>query len=411
MVIIGGAIGGLTGGTTPTGTGSSGGTTAAADISNCKFTRSGDSVKELTYKSPLLLSYIQEASNLTGIPAVVLAAFIRVETSSTVTKTVDEIKNLSCSQSPTGALGIMQIQPPGTTSLRGDPASCDDCIDAGAKLVGKTVSSMTRQDYCDPKTSIIVGAGWILKKMSKLGYGDGTKWDPAWTNDRKAIEALVNTYYGCFLYGGQSDCTGPYNYADDVTTSIQSCKPVTSTAPGQPVGAILASDVDQAKNFLNAKWGLNMVGNWSLNRLQLMIDKLSEYSLTRSKFVENIKGEKIELIYTGFSNQLSGHVQLREYPGEDGLFIAALAHELGHVIYNNRPNTISFKAEHNSLHASSGQAISSYNVEGITAFSDKSENYAELIAYCVTGRPIYSALTPGILVYKDLGAKIAGGCN
>lgn len=229
FVLFSGLIGGLPG-TVPTG-GAAPIAPISTDISSCKFTRGQENPKEASFKSNALLGYIQEASQKSSIPPAVLAAFIRVESPASSNMSDDQIANYSanCEQSPTGALGIMQIQPPNTTSARGDPASCDDCIDAGAKLVGKTVSTMTRQDYCDPRTNIIVGAGWILKKMSKLGYGDGTKWDPGWTNNRTAIEALVNTYYGCLQYGGTTDCTGPFNYADDVSTSIQNCKPITST--------------------------------------------------------------------------------------------------------------------------------------------------------------------------------------
>lgn len=224
FVLFSGLIGGLPG-TAPTGEAAPI-TPISTDISSCKFTRGDMTPKEASFQSSLLMGYIQEAASKSSIPPAVLAAFIRVESPSSSNMSDDQIGNYSanCAQSPTGALGIMQIQPPGTTSARGDPASCDDCIDAGAKLVGKTVPTMTRQDYCDPRTNIIVGAGWILKKMSKLGYGDGTKWDTAWTNDRKAIEALVNTYYGCLRYGGATDCTGPFNYADDVSTSIQNCQ-------------------------------------------------------------------------------------------------------------------------------------------------------------------------------------------
>lgn len=206
-----------------------GGSTAPVNLASCKFTRAGTSTQ---FQSPLLLSFIQEAAQKSSIPPAVLAAFIRVESPASSGMSDEQISNYSanCAESGTKALGIMQIQPPGTTSARGDPASCDDCIDAGARLVGKTVSTMTREDYCDPRTSIIVGSGWILKKMSFLGYGDGTKWDPLWTNNKEAITALVNTYYGCLNYGGAADCTGPYNYADDVSTSLQNCQ--TASAPG-----------------------------------------------------------------------------------------------------------------------------------------------------------------------------------
>lgn len=215
------------------------GPTGSSDIRSCQFTRGGNTPKEASFVSKDLLNYIQEASSKSSIPPAVFAAFIRVESPATSGMSDSQIANYSanCAQSGTGALGIMQIQPPGTTSARGDPASCDDCIDAGAKLVGKTVATLTKADYCDPRTNIIVGAGWILKKMSKLGYGDGTAWNPDWTDDKEAIKALVNTYYGCFNYGGARDCTGPYNYADDVWTSVQSCKP--SPVPQEKLDKIL----------------------------------------------------------------------------------------------------------------------------------------------------------------------------
>lgn len=221
-----------------------GGIGSGGNIASCQFTRAD---QPASYKSNLLVSYISEASSLTGIPPAVLAAFIRVESPGSVNKTDADLPEMAklenClkpgTKSPTGALGIMQIQPPGTTSLRGDPASCDDCIDAGAKLIGKTVSTMTQQDYCDPRTSIIVGSGWILKKMSKIGYPNTGTWDPSWTNDRRAIDALVNTYYGCLLYGGTTECTGPYNYGKDVYDGAQACK-ATTTSPISSSGSLIS---------------------------------------------------------------------------------------------------------------------------------------------------------------------------
>lgn len=208
-------------------------TGAGGDISSCKFIRSDQKPQEAGYNSPLLLSYFQEASAKSDIPATVLAAFTRVESPSISNMTDDQVKNYAahCAISETGALGIMQIQPPGTTSLQGDLASCDDCIDAGARLVGKTVQTMTKDDYCDPRTSIIVGSGWILKKMDHLGYKNTGQWNPSWTNDEKAITVLVNTYYGCLQYGGSKSCTGPFNYKDDVWDSLQNCQQSTATLP------------------------------------------------------------------------------------------------------------------------------------------------------------------------------------
>lgn len=259
MVLIGGLLGGLTG-TTPPGQAGPLPPGGGGDISNCKFTRGGDSVKELTYKSPLLLGYIQEASTLTSIPSVVLAAFIRVETPSTVTKNDDEIRNLSsvanCPRSETGALGVMQLQPQGT---KGHDVGA---ITNGARLIGKSYDQLTEEDYCDVRKNVIMGAGFILKKMSYTtkdypSYGDGTKWDSTWTNNRTAIEKLVNGYYGCLVYGGPDPqkCEGPFNYADDVWTSIQNCQ-VNTVPPGPVLSTILAWDQKIVDGLEAGIWGL-----------------------------------------------------------------------------------------------------------------------------------------------------------
>ncbi len=284
-----GAVAGLIGGSTsPTGTSTTPTSTVSSDISSCKFTRS-DHGPAVSFQSPLLLSYIQEAAQKANIPAVVLASFIRVESPSTSNMSDDQIKNYQCIRSgpgrnvsPTGALGIMQIQPPGTTSLRGDPASCDNCIDAGAKLLGKTVSTLTDADYCDVRSNIIIGAGWILKKMQLANnLGNGTAWDPAWTNDPNAIKAMVNTYYGCTAYGGREDCRGPYDYAVDVQTSINSCKPSSPTAGGTPYGPAPVAKLEQilfwAKNIYD---NLQVGGTGKYDRFQADISN-NGYTVTK----------------------------------------------------------------------------------------------------------------------------------
>lgn len=219
-----------------------GGSGGSGDISACKFIRSDHTPRDAQYQSPLLLSYFQEASNLTGIPPALLAAFMRVESPGLTSYTDEQVLNYRCIKgvtiSPTGALGVMQIQPPGSKSLNGDDASCEDCIDMGARLIGKTVSTMTEDDYCNVRKSIIVGSGFILKKMSYAGYtyGNGQRWDPAWSQDKAATNALVTGYYGCLPYGGPG-CTGKYNYGDDVWESLQNCQPATSAPPASQIAS------------------------------------------------------------------------------------------------------------------------------------------------------------------------------
>lgn len=336
-----------------------------SDISNCKFSRAGVSMK---FESPLLLGYIKEASQKSSIPAVVLASFIRVESPSSSDMQDYQISGYAanCAVSPTGALGIMQIQPPGTTSLRGDPASCDDCIDAGARLVGKTFDQLTRDDYCDPRTNIIVGAGWILKKLSHLGLGDGSRWDPAWTNDTNAIKTLVNTYYGCLDYGGPTDCTGPYNYADDVSTSIRNCQstPLPSLPPGTDISCPVVDGVISCASYgqpytgggagaFTGNCGIDSSGNGghcnniyqatvgiclnrtdssgNLIRTAKSID-ISSPSGDTAVYLPTIRGQSLNWIYQGYVNagQDFGEIRLfKSEPTSDGVWSIHFVHVEG----------------------------------------------------------------------------------
>lgn len=214
-------------------------TGVTGDISSCKFTRSDQSPKAINYLSSIILNYFQETSAKSGIPAAVLAAFTRVESPSLTPKANEDLDTLECAVSDTGALGIMQLQPKGTKGHD------EGAIAQGASFIGKKYNELTREDYCNPEKNILMGAGFILKKMSYFGFGDGTKWDPAWTTNKEAIYALVKGYYGCEKYGAKADpnkinpetglpekqsdikCDDPrhnYNYGDDVWTSIQGCQ-------------------------------------------------------------------------------------------------------------------------------------------------------------------------------------------
>ncbi len=301
-------------------------TTIGGDISSCKFTRGQENPKEATFQSNVLLGYIQEAAQKSSIPPAVLAAFIRVESPATSSKSDEEITNYaaSCAKSPTGALGIMQIQPPGTTSAAGDPASCDTCIDAGAKLVGKTVSTMTTADYCDPRTSIIVGAGWILKKMTYWGYGDGTKWDPLWTNDRKAIETLVNTYYGCFQYGGAKDCTGPFNYADDVWTSVQNCQTTSGSTLPPPVSG-------DYKAWVKDNFQID-ISQLSDSYPQWAYEVLNTSVTIAPKFQSLIKAKPTTVVPVSSGSHTSGDLISIRTGYDSNFFKQIFIHELGHRI-------------------------------------------------------------------------------
>lgn len=230
-------------------------TPITSDISSCRFGRAGDGEgNEISYKSPLLLSYIQEASNLTGIPPAVLAAFIRVETGTTVSQDDAGIKALSsiasCPRNPVdGGLGVMQLQP------QGKLGHYEEGIANGARLIGKNYSDLTEEDYCDVRKNVIMGAGFILKKMQRFGYGDGTSWQSEWNTNKVAINSMTTGYYGCLRYGSSGPCSDPgriHSYGDDVWNSMQSCQPSTGVATLPTTGSVTLDTIVNTANQITA---------------------------------------------------------------------------------------------------------------------------------------------------------------
>lgn len=217
----------------------SGITPITGNLASCQFTRGDRNPPAESYKSPLLLGYFQQASQISTVPAQVLAAIARVESPTVTIKTDADLPALSstsgCPRSQTGALGIMQLQPPSTRGY------IQPAIDKGASYLGKTADQLTEADFCDLSSNIIIAAGFILKKLQlSFGIGDGNKWDPSWANNKDVLYKLAEGYYGCLEYGGPDPlkCGGPYNYGDDLWSSIQSCKPSLTYTPGAGSGIL-----------------------------------------------------------------------------------------------------------------------------------------------------------------------------
>lgn len=381
-LLFGGAlIGGLVTSSNPTGQPISTAPITGGDISSCQFYRAKETA---TYKSNLLLDYISEASSLSGIPPVVLAAFIRVESPASVGKNDDQIRNYAAScvakepgyVSETGALGIMQIQPPGTKSLKGDAASCNECIDAGARLIGKTVQAMTTADYCDPRTNIIVGAGFILKKMEYPGYKNSGKWDPAWTNDQSAINTLVSSYYGALKYTDENG--KEQDYGSDVWTSIQNCKPSSQSGTR---GTTPSIDETKLKDSLISQFGIAMNG-FDNAHMQWAWEKL--WDVSNTNFTKLTGGSVIDITDNADSHQVGCPgdkvaVYLGQYP--ETLFKYALIHELGHVIRNCSKTAVSSYVNHlNALNKEGAVTYYANNASSCTGSDNISEDYAEMIA-------------------------------
>ena len=377
----------------PTGTGQ--------EIAQCKFYRAGDGINsEKIYKSPLLLSYFNEASGLSGIPAVLLAAFVRVESPSTLDK-IDPDLNNSCPESETGALGIMQIQPAGTTGHD------SEAVNNGAKYIGKTVDTLTKEDYCDARKNILIGTGFIIHKMGYLGYKFNEKWNPEWTSNKAALGALAESYYGCPNYGGANPlkCEGPYLYGDDLWTSIQSCK-ITTPAP-QPV-ALPEGDL---KIAIKQQFGIDFQGkNFKENHLRWAWEILSLTKQKTAKFFELLGPNVIASTHSAVSERTGRTIFFSTLPngfltsGTEQQFKVLLIHELAHIIRGDPGSSQAENYDKLML-----DAIDVDNNSYLTKYSDKTcfggsqvdEDFSETVTYFInSGVP-----------EQDLGCGIRSSSN
>lgn len=403
-----------------------------ASMLQCTFQRGDHVTPKESFKSPQLLGYFIEASQKSGVPAELLAAIARVESPSSVNLTDETLASFSCPISPTGARGLMQIQPPGTTGH--DPAA----VSNGARLLGKELSSLTTEDFCDVRTSVFMASGFILKKLQYLGHGDAQTWNPEWTTNQQIIHSVARSYYGCLLYPSCS--SGPHSYGEDVWQSMQGCKnpsltggsgtggtssiarsnkvctkvgnPTTpSPCAGSPGGGVIpgtpAPPVEPGQHRLKIKelFNVDMQGAWDETHLKWVYEKF--YELQSTNFIKLVSGEPVTLCNC-VPNQMTGTVQMSQsgiYASDRELFLGTLIHELGHAIYHHKPAGSTLINEHNNLYATQG-TVSSYSRAGF----DKTENYPEMLAYCLNGRAVGSINASKWPPYKELATKIMGSC-
>lgn len=214
----------------------------------------------LDFKSPLLLSYIEQAARITGVPAPVLAGLVRIESTvplqysatnksytisdytdadiramvefsktanaSNIDTTIGSTNKALCPRSTTGALGITQIQPLNTTG------NSEPSVNKGAgflaKLTGvqKDNNTLSYAEYCNPEYSVILAGGFLLGKLGK----------DSWTtpSDPKAYEELVTTAAG--LYYGNDGQTG--SYKNSLWRSVEACKATGTTTSGSLSGSV-----------------------------------------------------------------------------------------------------------------------------------------------------------------------------
>ena len=209
--------------------GTTGGGGGGGDMSQCKFTRAGVSKP---IKSSKLISIFQEVSAKSGVPASVLATVAVHENSDfpwNATDSHDAFSGIGFSgveclphfiTSSTGALGLMQVQPPPRILPRARPdAFSVDGLTRGAAMLGKTFDSLTMQDFCSVRGSVYLGAGVLIAK-------NGGK--PPTTGEE--VKNAVCGYFG-------SPCTyqGSFHYGEEAKSDFENCKPTGGGTASCPI--------------------------------------------------------------------------------------------------------------------------------------------------------------------------------
>ncbi len=244
-------------GTTPSGQAAplppASGQPVQSNLNNCKFTRDGVATP---IASSRLSSLFTEVAAKTGVPAAALASLAMHESAVFTSKAENNhdafgsniTMTTGCAHfatSPTGALGLMQVQPPKAihnilaAAGKAPPfesvgAYSADGVAKGAQFIGKSADSLTLQDFCDVRTSIYLGAGVLISK-------NGGK--PPTTADE--INKSVCGYYGSCVYDKEGVV---YNYGNEAQKDFENCKPTAGTAPAPP-GPIGVSLTCPIENF------------------------------------------------------------------------------------------------------------------------------------------------------------------
>lgn len=376
-------------------TSSSGGqcSTGVGDISQCLYYRYP--AQPAAFQSKLLFQYFDEAAKASGVPAVLLAAFARVESPSSVNWTDDIINNQvrqlgspTCPGSSWGATGLMQVVRWG---LRGSP---HDGILLGAGYLGLNGSSLTEAQYCDVRTSIFLGAGVINAKM-------GGQFDVSKLYDQNYLFTLAQRFFGCTELGGlycsptkqvcYSDgscitCGDPAagsptdcSYGMNLYKSVTNCKPDPGGGSTIPIEPPPPGDLRQ--NIIN-RFGVTLNG-YDQTQLVWAWEIFSQIAAQSSTFFQLANGVIVQRLYSGTSGfngcYARPHIDFRS-PSTAQSFKVVIIHEIGHYIRacNTRAET----------HEDEVQAA--INSEGgMTAYARAlcytntllSEDYSEMTAY------------------------------
>ncbi|MBI3109597.1 hypothetical protein HYZ06_01010 [Candidatus Daviesbacteria bacterium] len=187
-----------------------GSTTPVADLSNCKFTRSGNS---LPIKSSSLMSWVNNAAAQSGVPAAILASVAMHESANLVANADDNhdaIKSNNYCQE-----GSTFCEKSGQFSH--DGACTGEEIAQGARTA-KAVGLMQIIDVYNPGKNLCSLTESLSIAAEKL-KSNGITTQP--TKDQ--VTTAINRYYNSCAYGN-------FSYCEETWQDLQNCQ--ASSAPG-----------------------------------------------------------------------------------------------------------------------------------------------------------------------------------
>lgn len=157
---------------------------------------------------------------------------------------------------------------------------------------------------------------------------------------------------------------------------------------------------------IKSQFGVDMQGAWNEQSLRWIYEGFYKWQQTNPKFMSFISGQPVILIPdVKNSNAYGNTVKIGQNVVDGNQFLGYLIHEFGHIIYHTKEGGGSFRIEGDNLLSSVGP-VTPYG-EG-----DVTENYPEMISYCLTRRPVKPLVSEQrwLEKYKPLAEKIIGPC-
>lgn len=184
---------------------------------------------------------------------------------------------------------------------------------------------------------------------------------------------------------------------------------ISTSAAGGTVGLAQPAptvEAGQLVQTIKSEFGVDMQGAWSEQALKWIYEAFYRWKQTNPKFMNFINGQPIILIPNASgANAYGNTVKVGQTYTEGEKFLGTLTHEFGHVIYWTKPLGENFRLEAENLYTAPGP-ITTYG-DG-----DNTENYPEIISYCLTRRSVGSLMSQQRWeqYYKPIAEKIVGPC-